>query len=41
MLHFSGDESLREFWHAGPAGFGKATGTDLYVGATRSACSPP
>jgi len=32
MLHFSGDESLREFWHAGPAGFGKATGTDLYVG---------
>ena len=32
MLHFSGDESLNEFWHAGPAAFGKATGTDLNVG---------
>ena len=32
MLHFSGGESLREFWHAGPGEFGKATGTDLYVG---------
>lgn len=32
MLHFSGDDSLRDFWHAGPGAFGKATGTDLYAG---------
>ena len=32
MLHFSGDESLNEFWHAGPTAFGKATGTDLHIG---------
>jgi ubiquinone/menaquinone biosynthesis C-methylase UbiE len=32
MLHFSGDDSLREFWNNGPAAFGKATGTDLYAG---------
>ena len=32
MLHFSGDESLNEFWHAVPAAFGKATGTDLHAG---------
>ena len=32
MLHFSGDESLNEFWHTAPAAFGKATGTDLHVG---------
>src|SRR5688572_734606 len=32
MLHFSGDDSLIEFWHKGPAEFGKATGTDLHAG---------
>jgi ubiquinone/menaquinone biosynthesis C-methylase UbiE len=32
MVHISGGDSLREFWHAGPGEFGKATGTDLYAG---------
>ena len=33
MLHFAqGALDPREFWHEGPAKFGKATGTDLFVG---------
>jgi ubiquinone/menaquinone biosynthesis C-methylase UbiE len=33
MLHFqAGKLDVREFWHVGPAKFGAATGTDLFVG---------
>ena len=33
MLHFqAGALDPRVFWHEGPPGFGKATGTDLFVG---------
>ncbi len=33
MLHFQrGALDLREFWHAVPASFGSATGTDLFIG---------
>ena len=34
MLHFERDDTAdaREFWHFGPAEFGAATGTDLFVG---------
>ena len=33
MLHFRrGRLDPREFWHAGPAQFGEATNTDLFVG---------
>jgi len=33
MLHFqTGMHDLREFWHIGPAAFGAATGTDLFIG---------
>lgn len=33
MLHFQrGKVDPREFWHEGPAAFGAATGTDLFVG---------
>jgi SAM-dependent methyltransferase len=33
MLHFqSGPLDPRQFWHLGPARFGEATGTDLFVG---------
>src|SRR5512138_2868022 len=33
MLHFErGDPDPREFWHVGPARFGAATQTDLFVG---------
>ena len=33
MLHFQpGRLDPRDFWHAGPAQFGAATGTDLFVG---------
>lgn len=33
MLHFQdGTLSPRDFWHEGPAAFGAATGTDLFIG---------
>ena len=33
MLHFqSGSPDPRDFWHEGPASFGKSTGTDLFIG---------
>jgi SAM-dependent methyltransferase len=33
MLHFqSADPDPRDFWHVVPAGFGRATGTDLFIG---------
>jgi ubiquinone/menaquinone biosynthesis C-methylase UbiE len=33
MLHFErGDLDARDFWHDGPVQFGKATGTDLFIG---------
>ena len=33
MLHFGrGTLDAREFWHDGPAQFGEATGTDLFIG---------
>lgn len=33
MLHFErGRLDPRDFWHEGPAGFGEATGTDLFIG---------
>jgi ubiquinone/menaquinone biosynthesis C-methylase UbiE len=33
MLHFErGKLDPRDFWHEGPAQFGKATGTDLFIG---------
>lgn len=33
MLHFQrGALDPREFWHLGPASFGSATGTDLFIG---------
>ncbi len=33
MLHFQHDEGgLREFWNVAPASFGRATGTDLFIG---------